>query len=589
MNESTKWDNDDPSTTFGIIIYDPQHDKFIGLSSSSNDKDKEEEDNNKSRQLIIWHTMENLITMLHTAFPKRFHNAQGGNGNDNDEFVIAISVNDYPHLLLPHDDDADDNELLKQKSMSTIVDQEREGSSSSSLAPVLMFGSTFRQSDESKYGDEIKKKDATTSLSSSSAYPSSSNIIPMPYGSHLDCFHQYSMSRTVCDTFRRYGGNSIQTESSSSSTSEWWEELIPQVYWRGTDDEYLPTLSYLSAKQQHHYSRPLNIDHVEVLIYEDEDVLIEERRKMLRHHETNKVNGHHFLHERMYERMLATYTKVLVEIYDKILPRWKGCVLSAQAELEIKSSMKETSMKSTTKKGNKEKKKGDDDDDEVILPWANIKFTRHSPSSSSSSNSRAVAAAADTVTNRRNHAKITQHQPTDNTASKYKYHLDLASTSGTALSDTLSKLALPGLLFHHVTPTQDYISNQFEAWEHYIPIKDDLSNLHEMYDYAESHPDKAKRIAEKSTELMKELSTEDGFGKLYEEEFVVPLRNVIEAYQPVEKHNKQGDNDNGAYMDIVAELVQKKGMIPVMECSISKAGDANSNVMEPATSCVAVL
>ena len=529
--------------------------------------------------------MESLITMLHTAFPKRFHNVRGGNNDD--EFVIAISVNDYPHLLLPHDDDADDNESLKKTTSMSKMDQERE-EGSSSLAPVLMFGSTFRQSDDSTNGDkDNKKKDATTSLSSS-AYPSSSNIIPMPYGSHLDCFHQYSMSKTVCDTFRRYGGNSIETESSisSSSTGE-WEKLIPQVYWRGTDDEYLPTLSYLSTQQQHHYSRPLNIDHVEVLIYEDEDVLIEERRKMLRHHETNKVNGHHFLHERMYERMLATYTKVLVEIYDKLLPRWKGCVLSAQAELEIKSSMRETSMKSTTKKGNKEKKKGDDDDDEVILPWANIKFTRHSPSSSSSSNSR-EAVAADTVTNRRNHAKINQHQPTDNTASKYKYHLDLASTSGTALSDTLSKLALPGLLFHHVTPTQDYISNQFEAWEHYIPIKDDLSNLHEMYDYAESHPDKAKRIAEKSMELMKELSTEDGFGKLYEEEFVVPLRNVIEAYQPVEKHT-QDDNDNGAYMDIVAELVQKKGMIPVMECSISKAGDANSNVMEPATSCVAVL
>ena len=103
-------------------------------------------------------------------------------------------------------------------------------------------------------------------------------------------------------------------------------------------------------------------------------------------------------------------------------------------------------------------------------------------------------------------------------------------------------------------------------------------------------PEETKRIAEKSMELMKELSTEDGFGKLYEEEFVVPLRNVIEAYRPVEKHNKQDDSDNGAYnVDIVAELVQKKGMIPVMECSIGKAGDANSNVMEPATSCVAVL
>ena len=35
---------------------------------------------------------------------------------------------------------------------------------------------------------------------------------------------------------------------------------------------------------------------------------------------------------------------------------------------------------------------------------------------------------------------------------KYKYHIDLGGGGGTTWMGTLEKLAMPGLLFHHITP-----------------------------------------------------------------------------------------------------------------------------------------
>lgn len=66
-----------------------------------------------------------------------------------------------------------------------------------------------------------------------------------------------------------------------------------------------------------------------------------------------------------------------------------------------------------------------------------------------------------------------------------------------------------------------------------LPISPDLSDLKEKYDWAESNPDQAKKIADQGTDFMRYLGTPEGFGQLIEEEFTEPLRKIIEAYQSV--------------------------------------------------------
>ena len=113
----------------------------------------------------------------------------------------------------------------------------------------------------------------------------------------------------------------------------------------------------------------------------------------------------------------------------------------------------------------------------------------------------------------------------------YKYHIDLGGGSGTTWTGTIQKLGLPGVLFHHVTPTKDWFHDLLVPWEHYIPINTDLSDLREKYEWAESHPDEAQQIAENGTRFARWMGSAEGFGQLYEKYLVAPLRDVVLAYR----------------------------------------------------------
>ena len=92
---------------------------------------------------------------------------------------------------------------------------------------------------------------------------------------------------------------------------------------------------------------------------------------------------------------------------------------------------------------------------------------------------------------------------------------------------------MPGLLFHHMTPTKDYIHDRIKPWIHFIPVRADLTDLKEKYDWAEAHPEYAKLISEQATKLMRRLGTIEGFGEMFQENFVDPTRLTMEAYTPV--------------------------------------------------------
>ena len=100
------------------------------------------------------------------------------------------------------------------------------------------------------------------------------------------------------------------------------------------------------------------------------------------------------------------------------------------------------------------------------------------------------------------------------------------------------------------------------SWKHYIPVSPDLRDLRQKFDWAESHPQQAKRIADRATQLMRHLSSREGFGQMYEEDFVEPLRRIIEAYQPVSYTRPEMK-----WKDILQSFPEGSRMAPVVECS----------------------
>ena len=217
--------------------------------------------------------------------------------------------------------------------------------------------------------------------------------------------------------------------------------------------------------------------------------------------------------------------------YDSAPPRWKGIIWTAEAELEA----------------------GPDE-----LPWCNIKFANFMYNGAKTLTvgtppfneweDVGISAAGE---------RITLDQ-----LAHYKYHIDIGGGGGTTWTGTVQKMAMPGLLFHHVTPTKDYIHDYMKPWVHYVPLQEDLSDLKEKYDWAESHPQEAKRIAEEGTKLMRYLTSHEGYQEMFNKDIVEPLRRVMEAYQPLSQ--SQGHD----WKDALHQLGEGRNLIKVMECSM---------------------
>ena len=110
--------------------------------------------------------------------------------------------------------------------------------------------------------------------------------------------------------------------------------------------------------------------------------------------------------------------------------------------------------------------------------------------------------------------------------------LNQPTGGGTTWQGTLTKLRMPGVLFHHETPTQDWFYNIMEPWVHYIPVQTDLGDLRSRYQWAEEHPEQAKMIAEESSRLANYLLSAEYLNDVYEQLFVRYLGKVVAAFQP---------------------------------------------------------
>ena len=116
----------------------------------------------------------------------------------------------------------------------------------------------------------------------------------------------------------------------------------------------------------------------------------------------------------------------------------------------------------------------------------------------------------------------------------YKYQIDLGGASGTTWRGTLEKLAMPGLLFHHETPAKDWFYHELKAWKHYVPIRTDLSDLKEKYDWAEANEKRSREISQRATKFARYFFSGNKLRQEYERFFgkhQSHIANIVDSYR----------------------------------------------------------
>lgn len=400
-----------------------------------------------------------LAYALRMNYPSRFQGHKSG------DMVILLSTGDMPRVRRP------------------CLFPDAKYCKSENWAPILQFGSVL--------ADPVYMPTAI-------AMPQS----PRP---HIPCIDEFQTTGKVCQDLQPRVMNAASNAAAVGGTQDlktgqhfqhglvfgqelglitgqnYWDNLIPQVVWRGTDFKFLHTL----------------FPDMRAPTYEED----------LKEVEGTFGNAN---------------TRGAIETLwamgeDKLTPRWRGVLLTSEAELEALEQEEETGQ--------------------PTLPWVNIKFAscnvdgQKVPASENQDfqllqDQFGIAAIGNSM-NMMEHAR-------------YKYHIDLGGGGGTTWTGTIEKLALPGVLLHHVTPTKDWFHDHLEPWVHYIPIATDLSDLKEKYDWAESNPAEAQRIAEAGTEFARWMGSLEGYGALYQEHIVAPLGKIITAYKsPRKKYHGQ--------------------------------------------------
>lgn len=501
--------------TYALLVYAPHMDTFLGLYSKRH----------------YWVTgcekllgsFRHLAYMLRKLFPERFQ------GKGSDELVIPLSSGDYPGVKAGCLDyfrkQLDDPRT--PPGWREEIKRATEKVCDNNVAPVLHFGSVFRQPH---------------------LFPNML-AMPMPGPHHLYCFEMWVTHNAVCNQLREGLEERRRVEDSYGELT--WEKLIPQVVWRGTDFSYLgkaqPNLQKPNFKQEL-INWPMEQARSDIHSKEigggmNTYTAMKKKRRLerLRVRNPNRAARNDRLLQQFSK---AAAVKSLKEQYKQLLPRWKAVVLTAEAEVQAEEMARQVGQS-----------------EEEILPWANMKFSRF------------INGGIKSATKGMEHYKewegidfpatgeymdLKQHM-------KYKYHIDLGGGGGTTWTGTVQKLAMPGLLFHHMTPTKDYIHDYMKPWRHYIPVSSDLGDLKRKFEWAESHPERSHQIAEEGTNLMRHLSSREGFEQMFNEVMTEPLRRIIEAYQPVSAIRDQTNWTN--WRDALRKIEGDNVMASVIECS----------------------
>jgi hypothetical protein len=222
-------------------------------------------------------------------------------------------------------------------------------------------------------------------------------------------------------------------------------------------------------------------------------------------------------------------TNLLLQQYDTLLPRCYAVALTLQAE----AKMQKAHLKAT------KKKTADATAQATSLPWINVKFTE--------------LAARPLLANMGLTMLLGNYTSPANMA-QYKYQIDFGGMGGTTWLGTITKLAMPGLLFHHDTPAMDWFHDEIQPWVHYVPIHTNLSNLYDMYVWAETHPDQAKQIAQRGQAYARQHVIHDNLQKTFDQLYVERLGHIVDAYQPSSK------SSGGETIDSILQKYKDDGL-----------------------------
>ena len=320
--------------------------------------------------------------------------------------------------------------------------------------------------------------------------PKDGNVLPSVTAMPLITFFDCLFSPSTCECLNNVPDN-----------VPGWEDLTPQVVWRGSDYAFLPDYNYENSMAV--YGKEALDDFFAL------DPSQMTRRQVL---------------------------DALLKDWDKLTPRWRGVARTLEANIDVDAA--------NGQEKEEQRNNGSDQDGRAApLPWIDVRFHVHPGSETFEKFTRAGDAIFST-------------EYMDNEElSRYKYHIDIAGGGGTTWKGTLQKLAMPGLLFHHETVMKDFFHDELIPYQHYVPIQQDLSDLRQQYEWAENNPNEAKKIAQAATEFVQNLRSEEWLRSTYERYFVKQVGEIIVAYQPQEHETTQSVIDEYQELNLQMDLV----------------------------------
>jgi hypothetical protein len=379
--------------------------------------------------------------------------------------------------------------------------------------------------------------------------------MPMPTSHHLPCFETWATYKKVCQHMSPAGGERRGQLIFGEEFGIEWEDLTPQVVWRGTDFSYLTKAHPTLSKPK--YDEKMVQWPQWTQSKEDKDnkriggLTANKATRLKRRVERVRLRAPRRAAEsdqKLQEFNKAAAVRSMMRQYDSLLPRWKAAVLTAWAEVQARGTGPLRQL------------------DE--LPWANMKFSRFI-----NGGAKTRASGSEKYKEWEDIGFATGEYMSLKTLAKFKYHIDLGGGGGTTWTGTVQKLAMPGLLFHHMTPTMDYIHHWMKPWTHYVPVNSDLKDLKRKFDWAEANPDKAKKIADAGTTLMRHLASPEGYGNMYQQDIVEPLRRIIEAYQPV--RTLRHETNWPTYREAIRQYEGEDVLMRIMTCTGNAVGSCD--------------
>ena len=391
---------------------------------------------------------------------------------------FALRTHHFPQRFekkQQHDDfillaSSGDEPKLDCECFDETTTQQQSSCKKEEFAPILQFGAVFREE---------------------TVLPS---LVTMPVWHHLPCLRQWQQTKTICPTYKERAANAglvakegkvvVRGGISSGLEEQIWSNLIPQIIWRGSDFGFLWCI------------------HPQLRLI-DYDMDIAKRISLSQCGDSARG-----------------ILQCLSQMWEILTPRWRAVVWSLEAQLNEEEK--------------KQQQVGRDEESSasslVMIPWIDAKFTVKTRAHGQPLDAKKIE-RYDPYTQYGLHVASPDFMSWSDLA-QYKYQFDIGGGGGTTFSGTIDKLAMPGVLFHHMTSTKDYYHDELVPWMHYIPVEEGLSDLREMYEWAMENEEQAMRISEAATEYVRSWSQPEVMDAMYSKYFVEALGRVVNAYEP---------------------------------------------------------